>query len=189
MQIQVSGQHMSIGESLSKYSMDRLEQVVSKYFENAISGNIHFVKQTYLYICDVMVNEGTGRHIVIKSSAECDDPYSSFDQALVKLEKQLRKYKSKIKDHHKSKTSETFVDAVKYVIDRESHEASEDLNVGPVTIAENPLKIGEYSVAQAILKMDLEDLPALMFKNAATNRMNVVYYRKDGNIAWVDSRE
>jgi len=186
MQIQVSGQHMSIGESLSIYTKERIQDVVSKYFEHAVSANIHFVKQSYLHLCDILVNEGTGRHMVIKSSAECNDVYSSFDQALVKLEKQLRKYKSRIKDHTKSKTSEVYVDAVKYVINPHSEEIVAD---NPVTIAEAPHKIGSYSVAEAIMKMDLENLPALMFKNAATERMNVVYYRKDGNIAWVDSRE
>ena len=187
MQIHISGQHIDLGESLTSYAEGRVKDVVTKYFDHAISANVHFSRQGYLNICDLMVNEGTGRHMVIKSNAECDDVYSAFDQAVIKLEKQLRKYKARIKDHHKSKTSEVFVDAVKYVIDRYSEEDSEGDN--PVTIAENPIKIGTYSVAEAIMKMDLENVPALMFKNSSTNRMNVVYYRKDGNIAWVDSRE
>jgi ribosomal subunit interface protein len=186
MQIHISGQHLSVGESLSEYSKERINSIVSKYFEQAVSANIHFSKSSYLYVCDLIVNEGTGRHIVIKSSAECDDVYSAFDQALAKLEKQLRKYKTKIKDHHKNKTSEIFTDAIKYVIDPYKEEYEGD---APVTIAEQPVKIGTFSVSEAILKMDMESLPALMFKNISTNRMNVVYYRKDGNVAWVDSRE
>lgn len=186
MQVHISGQHLSIGESLSLYSKERIISVVSKYFEHAVSANIHFSKSSYLFVCDLMVNEGTGRHIVIKSSAECDDIYSAFDQSLAKLEKQLRKYKTKIKDHHKNKISEVYTDAVKYVIEpyREDYEGD-----APVTIAEQPVKIGTFSVSEAIMKMDLENLPALMFKNSSSNRMNVVYYRKDGNVAWVDSRE
>lgn len=186
MQVQVSGQHLSIGESLTDYSKERVITAVSKYFEQAVSANVHYTKNSYFYTCDMIVHEGTGRHVVIKSSAECDDVYSSFDQALAKLEKQLRKYKTKIKDHHKAKTSEVFLDAVKYVIDPYQEEYSGD---SPVTIAESPVKIGHYSVSEAIMKMDLENLPAIMFKNSSTKRMNVVYYRKDGNIAWVDSCE
>ncbi len=186
MQIQISGQHIALGDALKSYATSRIIEVVEKYFEHAVSANIHFSKQSYLNVCDLMVNEGTGRHMVIKSTAECDDIYSSFDQALVKLEKQLRKYKSRIKNHHKSKTSEVYYDAVKYVIDPYAEKEDE---AAPVTIAETEHKIGSYSVSEAIMKMDLENLPALMFKNAASNRMNVIYYRKDGNIAWVDSKE
>ena len=186
MQVQISSQHIALGDALKSYAQGRVKEVVDKYFEDAVFTNIHFTKQSYLHVCDLMMNEGTGRHMVIKSSAECDDVYSSFDQALAKLEKQLRKYKSRIKDHHKAKTSEIYTDAVKYVID--TYAEKEGLNM-PITIAEAPLKIGTYSVSGAIMKMDLENLPALMFKNSATGRMNVVYYRKDGNIAWVDSKE
>lgn len=186
MEVHVSGQHLSVGDSLKAYSLDRIKDVVSKYFEHAVSANVHFTKQSYLHKCDLIVNEGTGRHLAIKSNAECDDVYSSFDQALAKLEKQLRKYKTRIKDHHKLKTSEVFYEATKYVIEPCNFEAESN---APITIAEKPVKIGTYSVMEAIMKMDLEDLPTLMFKNAASGRMNVVYYRKDGNISWVDSRE
>lgn len=187
MKISVSGQHIDTGESLKKYAEDRLVSTVEKYFDHAVSANAHFTKQGYLNICDLIVNEGTGRHMVIKSNAECDDIYSSFDQALAKLEKQLRRYKNRIKDHHKEKTSEIFVDAVNYTIDRYADDGLEQGD-NPVTIAENQTKIGTYSVSEAIMKMDLENLEALMFKNSLTDRINMVYHRKDGNIGWVDSK-
>ncbi|MDX1923751.1 MAG: ribosome-associated translation inhibitor RaiA [Rickettsiaceae bacterium] len=187
MDIRISGQHFSLGDSLKNHAITRLKEVGEKYFENAISGVVHFSKQSYITTCDINFNEGTGRHIVIKSSAECDDPYSAFDQALAKLEKQLRKYKSKIKNHHFAKISENFIDGTEYVINPYSEE--EETGHGPVTIAERAEKIGKYSVAEAVMKMDLENLPALMFKNASNDRINIVYYRKDGNISWVDPRE
>lgn len=187
MHVQLSGQHLDIGEALQNYATDRLTEKVSTYFENAISANVHFVKQSYLYICDIIVNEGTGRNLVIKSNAESDEPYASFEKALSKLEKQLRRYKNKIKDHQKKKISQQFDEATNYVIDSSAEDSFEQGD-NPVTIAESPVKIGNYTVSEAVMKMDLEDLPALMFKNSLTGRMNVVYYRKDGNIAWVDSK-
>jgi ribosomal subunit interface protein len=187
MQVKISSQHLDLGSALPSYAENRINEIVSKYFDHAISSNIHFTKQGYLIICDLMVNEGTGRHMTIKSSAQCDDAYSSFDQSLAKLEKQLRRYKNKIKDHHKEKMSEVFLDASEYVIDRYKEEEAH-IGDNPITIAESPVKIGTYSVSEAIMKMDLENLPALMFKNINSGRMNVVYHRKDGNIAWVDSR-
>ena len=131
--------------------------------------------------------------MVIKSSASSDDVYFAFDAALSKVEKQLRKYKSKLKDHSsKMKVSEISPDSTKYVIsptkiDDEDDETKEIDFDNPVIVAEKATKILKLSVGQAVMKMDLEDLPALMFRNVKTDRINVVYYRKDGNISWVDS--
>jgi hypothetical protein len=129
----------------------------------------------------------------MKSNASADDIYFAFDSALSKIEKQLRKYKSKLKDHSsRLKLSEITPDSLKYVIspnktsnDNESEEIDFD---NPVIIAEKSTKILKLSVGQAVMKMDLENLPALMFENIKNNRINIVYYRKDGNISWVDSK-
>ncbi|MDX2050521.1 MAG: ribosome-associated translation inhibitor RaiA [Rickettsiaceae bacterium] len=186
MKVKISAQHFSLHESVKSYAEEKIKEIVGKYFQKAICSDVHFTRQSYIYICDIVVHEGSGLHVIIKSSAECDDVYSAFDQASAKIAKQLRKYKSKIKDHHNEKASIAYAEATKYIIDpyQDEQEGS-----GPVTIAEKPVRIGTFTVAEAIMRMDLDDLPALMFKNKATNRMNIVYYRKDGNIAWVDSSE
>ncbi|MBN8522708.1 MAG: ribosome-associated translation inhibitor RaiA [Rickettsiales bacterium] len=191
MQVSVSGQHLSIGLSLQEYVKERMGGSIKKYFDHAPSATVHFNKQNHDFSCDIVVNDGTGRHIVIKSNASSDDVYFAFDAALSKIEKQLRKYKSKLKDHSsKIKVSEITPTTTKYVIsptkidDEETKEIDFD---NPVIVAEKATKILKLSVGQAVMKMDLEDLPALMFRNVKTDRINVVYYRKDGNISWVDS--
>jgi ribosomal subunit interface protein len=189
MQFSISGQHISIGASLETYVKDKTNGAVLKYFENAPSSNIHFSKDSYQFVCDIIVNEGTGRHITIKSKATSDEIYNAFDLALAKLEKQLRKYKSKLKDRSaKIKSSEAINKAIKYVIDSStpSHEEETDID-NPIIIAEKEVKLSKLSVGEAVMKMDLENLPALMFLNTKNDRINIVYYRKDGNISWVDS--
>ncbi|MBM3466257.1 MAG: ribosome-associated translation inhibitor RaiA [Alphaproteobacteria bacterium] len=192
MQVSVSGQHLSIGLSLQEYVKERMGGSIKKYFDHAPSATVHFNKQNHDFSCDIVVNDGTGRHIVIKSNASSDDVYFAFDAALSKIEKQLRKYKSKLKDHSsKIKVSEVIPTTTKYVIsptkiDDELEDQEIDLD-NPVIVAEKATKILKLSVGQAVMKMDLEDLPALMFRNVKTDRINVVYYRKDGNISWVDS--
>jgi len=192
MQVSVSGQHLSIGLSLQEYVKERMGGSIKKYFDHAPSATVHFNKQNHDFSCDIVVNDGTGRHIVIKSNASSDDVYFAFDAALSKIEKQLRKYKSKLKDHSsKMKVSEVIPTTTKYVIsptkiDDEVEDQEIDLD-NPVIVAEKATKILQLSVGQAVMKMDLEDLPALMFRNVKTDRINVVYYRKDGNISWVDS--
>ncbi len=195
MQVQVSGQHMSVGASLTDYVENRTQDIVNKYFSEAPSGHVHFSKQGRQFISSIVVNEGTGRHMIIKSEYVCDDVYSAFDVALSKLEKQLRKYRSKLRSHGKrKKVSELALpeSAIKYIIstskqNEEVDEAEEFDTDNPAIIAEKSTDVMELSVGDAVMKMDLENLPALMFKNAKTSRMNVVYYRKDGNISWVDT--
>jgi ribosomal subunit interface protein len=193
MQVLVSGQHLSIGTSLQEYVKDRVTNSIKKYFDHASGSTVHFNKQNYEFLCDIIVHDGTGRHTIIKSNASADDIYFAFDSSLSKIEKQLRKYKSKLKDHSsRLKLSEITPDSLKYVIspnktsnDNESEEIDFD---NPVIIAEKSTKILKLSVGQAVMKMDLENLPALMFENIKNNRINIVYYRKDGNISWVDSK-
>ncbi len=190
MHLQVSGQHISIGASLQSYVDDRAKSVVTKYFSEAPSGHVHFSKRGYEYLCDIVINEGTGRHMIIKSNANSDDIYSAFDSSLSKLEKQLRKYKSKLNDYSKRiKISEITHDATKYVISPDSNEETEEFNTdNPAIVAEKPVNVMTLSVGDAVMRMDFENLPALMFKNSKTERINIVYYRKDGNISWVDSK-
>jgi ribosomal subunit interface protein len=192
MQISVSGQHIAIGASLQEYVKNRVADSVNKYFDHAPSANIHFNKQNYEFFCDIMVNDGTGRHMVIKSNATSDEIYSAFDAALSKVEKQLRKYKSKLKDHsNRMKVSEITPDVVKYVISPANLDGAGENEFdidNPVIVAEKATKILKLSVGQAVMKMDLENLPALMFENVKNGRINIIYYRKDGNISWVDSK-
>jgi predicted ATP-grasp superfamily ATP-dependent carboligase len=131
--------------------------------------------------------------LTFNSKQHSDDVYSSFDIALSKIEIQLRKYKSKLKDRsHKVKVSEITPEAIKYVISPSragDNDANTEIDVdNPVIIAEKPLSISSLSVGEAVMKMDLENLPALMFKNSKTDKVSVVYYRKDGNISWVESK-
>ncbi|MCC8400007.1 MAG: ribosome-associated translation inhibitor RaiA [Rickettsia endosymbiont of Culicoides impunctatus] len=191
MQISVSGQHISIGNSLQDYVKSRTTQVAEKYFSTIVSANVHFSKQGFQLVCDIVMNDGTGRHIVLKGNAASDDIYSAFDTALSRLEKQLRKYKSKLKDRHdRIKISEAAPKAVKYTITPHEHEDEDNVPASdnPVIIAEKSVEILTLSVSEAVMKMDLENLPALMFQNSNTNRINIVYYRRDGNISWIDSK-
>ena len=107
--------------------------------------------------------------------------------ALAKCEKQLRRYKSRLKDrHNKIKLSEVDLGAIKYVIAPNRDDGSHDAD-HPVIIAEKKVQLEDLTVSEAVMKMDMENLPAVMFKNIKNGRLNIVYYRTDGNISWVDS--
>lgn len=198
MQVAISGQGMKVGHALQEYVRDKVIKYVTKYFEQVINAQVAFHKHGVFYKTDIMVNEGTGKHLLIKGDAESDDVYAAFDMALVKIEKQLRRYKTKIKNQHKEKFSSLVEDGIigtKYVITPFSSGFDEDSeqNIAegdnPVIIAEKPANIEKLTVAEAVMKMDLNALPALVFVNRSNNCLNIVYHRADGNISWVDTKQ
>jgi ribosomal subunit interface protein len=188
MQIIVSGKHLDVGSALHDYVESSLQDTVKKYFENAVSADVVFTKIRHLFKVDILVNEGTGTHLVIKSSAEDDDAYSSFDLAVARIAKQLRKYKGRIKDHQKTRVDKEMnaFGATKYVLSSELNEMSSGEET-PVIIAEKPTEIETLTVSDAVMRMDLGQLPAVMFINKKTLAVNVVYRRQDGNISWIVS--
>ncbi len=112
MEVRVSGKQFEVGQALIQYSSDKIKKSAHKYLSQAISATIHYAKNAHLIKCDIHFNEGSGRHVMIKSAAECNDAYSSFDKALAKLEKQLLKLKDKITNHHNPKISVIYEESV-----------------------------------------------------------------------------
>ena len=193
MQISVSGKHLDVGAALQAYAEEELSAVISKYFENAISADVVFSKVRHLFRADVLVNEGTGTNARIRASAEEDDSYAAFDLAVARIGTQLRRYKSRIQDHHKirpDKEGEVFA-ATKYVLSPSSLEQVENISSeeggAPLIIAEKATEIETLTVSDAVMRMDLGSLPAVMFINKKSGAVNVVYRREDGNISWIDS--
>jgi ribosomal subunit interface protein len=188
MQISVSGKGVDVGDSLRAHMEKGLDEQVNKYIDRVTSVQAVVSKDAHRFKIDLHGNLGTHAGMVVRSSAMGDDVYGAFDGALEKLAKQLRRYKRKISNHHKLKpdgAARDFVRGKKYVLSADYGEKEEAEPAG-VVIAEKPEEIETMTVSEAVMQMDLRDLPALMFYNASHGRLNVVYRRVDGNISWVD---
>ncbi len=184
----ISGKHIDVGASLQKHIESRLEEGVQKYLDRVTSLNVVISKENHGFKVDINGNTGTSSGLTVKSSANAADVYASFDAAADKIEKQLRRYKRRITNHHKhNHASDTQLPPTlagkKYVLQSEQEEAQND---APVVIAEKSTDVETLTVSEAVMKMDLADLPALLFFNSGNGRINVVYRRVDGNISWVD---
>jgi len=202
MQIKVSGSHTDVGQALTQYATENLEKAVTKYFEKAVSSEVHFTKDKNLFKVVIVVNEGVRGGIKVKSDGQAGDAYAAFNEACEKVAKQLRRYKRKIKNYRRyeggikeMEPNYKAVDAMKYVLpplaynvfeEMENEEADEKLDDSHQVLTEKTTEIETLSVDEAIMKMDLENLPALVFINAKNKRINVVYHRRDGNISWID---
>lgn len=186
----ISGKHMEVGAALQEYVEQRISSGVKKYLNNITLSKTTFSKKHHLYHVDIMFHDSNIG--LVKSTSESDDVYNAFDHAIVKIEKQLRKYKGKIRDHSKKSKEnlEEVISGTKYILNvpqAENHHEEHDHE--PVTIAEQLTNIEKLSVSEAIMKMDLAHLPALLFINKLNSRLNIVYHRADGNISWVDPGE
>jgi len=189
MQIQVHGKHIDVGSALTTHVKTRLEEAVGKYSSRPVEGIVTVSRDRHEFLCDTSVHLSTG--LTVQSKGRASDIYDSFESALERMEKQLRRYKRRLKDHHQTRESpiEAF-EASAYILDRGSDDEDEDepATLQPVIVAEMETKVQSLSVGEAVMQMELAGAPVLVFRNESHGGVNVVYQREDGNIGWVDPR-
>ena len=190
MEISVSGKGVDIGEAFQDRAKDRLSDGLGKYLDRIVSADVIVSKEAHLFDVKIHANPGTASNIVIKSSGESPDIYAAFEAAADKVEKQLRRYKRRITNHHKTVDAEIIdFSTVQYTLDpaKQADETEEtDSSSDALVIAETQMDISTLTVSEAVMRMDLGELPVLIFTNAANGQLNVIYRREDGNITWID---
>lgn len=192
MQIQITGKHMVLGEALRGRIEMGLEAAVSKYFSRAGEANV-FVSQQGPFVevdCNVHLPSG----IILQSTGKADDPYAALEASLDKMEKRVRRYKRRLKDHHTNGqavlpaelAAETLIQVPAEDEGEDSVDTGVEFGDAPLTVAETQVQIRTMSVSEAVMQLELRDVPALMFRNASHDGLNMVYRRPDGHIGWVD---
>jgi ribosomal subunit interface protein len=191
MQLTVKGKQLDVGDALRTHVADSLNAVVGKYFNKPIEANVVLTKDAHLYKADIQVHVGRG--IVLQSASDATEPYPAFDTACDKLAKRLRRYKSRLRDHHTENGAAEVIPARYQILEAEAEdhqdEAPVDAAPQPMVVAEMETSIATLSVSEAVMRLELAQAPALMFHNGAHGRLNMVYRRADGNIGWVDPAE
>jgi ribosome hibernation promoting factor len=188
MKVSVSGKQLDVGDAFRGHAEEALATVVDKYFGNALDAHVVLSRQAHLYRADIAVH--VGRNILVQGHAEADQPYPAFDAAAERIGKRLRRYKRRLRDHHKrlDQVAAT-LEAQQYILAAETEQDEEPVNGDkPVVIAELTTPIHTMTVSEAVMRLDLADLPAMLFRNSAHGGLNMVYRRPDGNIGWVDPR-
>lgn len=188
MQYQISGKQIDIGEALQVHVKDELGSVVQKYAERPTNAQVIFSKSAHEFVCETVVHLSTG--LTAQAKASATEIYAAFDQCTEKMEKQLRRYKRRLKDHHKDRVDpvEVFGGASYILASEEGQDEAEDATLQPMIIAEMETKIPSLSVGEAVMQMELAHAPVLVFRNEKTEGMNVVYRREDGNVGWIDPK-
>ncbi|GGC04277.1 hypothetical protein GCM10011494_23410 [Novosphingobium endophyticum] len=187
MDIRVSGHQVDTGEALQAHVGERLTSIVDKYFNRALSSQVTFGKAPAgAFRCDIIMH--VMQNLVLKATGLAHDAHLALDQAAEKIDKQLRRYKRRIKDRHEQVAHALAVEEAAYTIFEELPvEQTEEFDAdAPVVIAETRVDVPEATVSDAVMMLDLRNTTALFFKNAGTGRHNMVYRRGDGSIGWVE---
>ena len=188
MDIRVSGHQVDTGDALRQHVEDRLTTIAQKYFARPVSAHTTFGKgpHDHNFTCDIIVHVPNG--VVLKASDRGADAHPAFEGASDKIERQLRRYMSRLKSHHGSASLETpdqLPADAGYTIFAGADEDEEPADNPPI-IAETKVDIPEASVSDAVMQLDLRNTKALLFRNAGTGKFNMVYRRGDGTIGWVE---
>lgn len=205
--------NFSLGMSLPSYVEKKVNEEIEKYLDNIIEVNVFFSKEGDKYKASIVATDGNKKGIVVKSVAISDDIYHSFDLSLVKMLKQLRKYKSKLLNYRKkisnskAKNSEIpYIIADRWILkENEQKEKEDEIETAKnkeegenlvvdddaslfTVIEEKETEIEEANIEEALMKMDLLSLPAYMFVNKDNGLINVIYKKSDNTISWINPK-
>ena len=186
MRYQISGQQIEIGQALRTHAENGLGGVLEKYAGRPTDANVVFSRSGNEFVCEAHVHLSTG--MIAQAGGRAREIYAAFDACAEKLDTQLRRYKRRLKNHHRERAEPVaHSGASSYIIaarDEEREEEPESLQ--PVIVAEMETKIPSLSVGEAVMQMELAGSPVLVFRNEGSPEVNVVYRRDDGNIGWID---
>lgn len=187
MQLSVHGKQIDIGDALRGHIEENLPTIVTKYFENPTDAHVTLTREGKGFRADISVHVGKG--IIVQSHASSEDAYAAFDTAAVHVAKRLRRYKRRLRDHHRGRDAAAkSVEFQQFVLETPLEAAEEpSTEAQPLIVAEMATKVERLTVSEAVMRMDLSGQPALLFHNNANGAINLVYLRSDGNIGWIDT--
>jgi len=171
---------MESSEPLKTYAQEKIEKV-QRYIDEPIVVQVFLTVEKIRHLAEITI---TARGITIKASEETNDMYAAIDAVTDKIERQLRRYKERIKAH-KPGNENTARRIKKTVLSAESVEPRQE----PVIIKSNTFSIKPMSVDEAVMQMDLLHKDFLVFTDSTTEDINVIYRRKDGNYGLIEPQQ
>ena len=186
MRYQISGKQIDVGEALQSHVKSELGNVMEKYSQRPTDALIVFSREGHTHVCESTVHLSTG--LTAQAKGQANDIYAAFDACCERMDKQLRRYKRRLKDHHRDRVAPVeFAGASSYILaSDEGSDADEPDTLQPMIIAEMETRIPSISAGEAVMQMELAHSQVLVFRNERHGGINVVYRREDGNVGWID---
>jgi ribosomal subunit interface protein len=190
MPLRVSGKNLDIGESLRTHVLEKVQTMIARYFDGKVTGHVVISPEGSAYRSDCSLHLSSGMNL--QSEGRAHEPYASFEQAADKIERRLRRYKKRLKEHANGPAAPTRageLEVANFVIESPTDDVVESTaDYSPVVVAEGAQPLKTMSVASAVSELDLTGAPVVLFQHATSSRLNIVYRRRDGAIGWLDPR-
>lgn len=181
MQLTVKGKNIDVGDSLRGHVEEALTITAQKYFRDPIEATVIFSKEKqHLFKADISIHMRSG--VTLHSAHETDDPYAAFEHASKTLGTRLGRYKDRLRDHRRTESEELKASYATFGTEEQDNEETAE----PAIIAEMTTQVQTLAVSDAVMRLELGEMPALLFRNPKHGGLNMVYRRNDGNIGWVD---
>ncbi|MFZ0372691.1 MAG: ribosome-associated translation inhibitor RaiA [Xanthobacteraceae bacterium] len=185
MSFRVSGKNLDVGDALRERINDRIAETVGKYFDGGYSGHATLAKDGFGFRTECAIHLDS--KITLHAEGIAPDAYASADQAAARIEKRLRRYHRRLKDHRAERNDEPSIDAASYIIAAPEDEGETESGAfTPVIIAESTTALKRLSVSDAVTELDMTGAPVVVFRHAAHGGINIVYRRADGHFGWID---
>jgi ribosomal subunit interface protein len=185
MSFRVSGKNLDVGDALRERINERIAETVGKYFDGGYSGHATLAKDGFGFRTECAIHLDS--KITLHAEGIAPDAYASADQAAARIEKRLRRYHRRLKDHRAERNDEPSIDAASYIIAAPEDEGETESGAfTPVIIAESTTALKRLSVSDAVTELDMTGAPVVVFRHAAHGGINIVYRRADGHFGWID---
>jgi ribosomal subunit interface protein len=186
MPFRVSGKNLDLGDALRKRIGARIVETLGKYFDGGYSGHVTLAKDGFGFRTECAIHLDS--KITLHAEGMAPDAYASADQAALRIEKRLRRYHRRLKEHRPARAAaEASIDAASYVIEAPQHDNEAEVgDFTPVIVAESKTTLKQLSVSEAVMELDMTGAPVVVFRHAAHGGINVVYRRPDGHFGWID---
>ena len=169
MQTSVTFKNLDPTDTLKSYVRDKLDRF-DRYLDNPAEANVVLLVEKFRHIAEININ---GDRLTINGKEETNDMYSAIDMVLDKLEKQIKKNKQKIRERRPGVKAKN-IDLMEADINLPDEELVREIKV-------KNIEYKPMDVEEAVLQMDLLSNNFLVFTNARSDRVNVLYRRKDGH--------
>lgn len=194
MTLRVSGKNVDIGDALRGRVVSRVQEVVEKYYPGTFKGHVTVEREGSGFRTESALHLSSG--VTLQAVGASNDAYQACDQAILRIERRLQRYKRRLKDVKGGATAGgqpaanaggSVIESAERLLDfppADLDEVPEDY--APVVVAETTATIRSRTVSEAVMDLDLTDKPFVVFRNAGNGGLNVVYRRDDGHVGWID---
>jgi len=183
MNLMVTGRHMDVTDALKSYVEGGLLKI-RNHFDKVIDANVVLSVEKHRHIAEISLH---ANGIRIHGRESSPDMYASVDAVLHKLDRQVRRYKDRINSHQPRISKEEIAYHHEVIQPVDGAELADDENKHHVVMREK-VPVKPMSVDEAVMQLELVDDRFLVFTNADTQQINVIYARDDGMYGLIEPR-